>query len=400
MKWSSPCPYLCSLLPLLLTTMVRATVQLPDSPAASPDLAPLHNLQRHLVDLARDVLPSVVTVRGFERIGRVAGAMPAAAAGASGWMVAKPGETDYPGFQCLGTASGFFAGEAGDVLTCLHPLQGKDGKLADLVEIEAEGVRILSDIVGIEPTLDLAVLHPAVFSSWQRPAMKPIPFGDSDALACGSLLFGCGDPPGPRRILAMGLLVGKPSRDCYQDLMEATYLQASMVLSPLAYGGPLVDLDGRVVGILSRTSADAAADPLGSQLGSVSALPSKILNGLHDAIRTAGTRRSPWLGFAVTSQAELVASRGFAAVQAMDRPRQGIAIENVFQPSPAATAGIEPGDFLTRFDGVEIFAPVDFQRQLYLAGVGATVQLQFYRKGKTLTMALTVDGRPIEATPR
>ena len=195
----------------------------------------------------------------------------------------------------------------------------------------------------------------------------------------------------------MGLLSAKPSRDCYQELMSATFMQATMFVPPGAIGGPVVDLDGNVLGILTTLDAGASAVLVP---GTAWALPSKITAGLYDAIRTAGTTKSPWLGFSVMSRAEIATARGFAAFQAMKKPPHGILLENVFAPSPAATAGLKPGDFLTHFAGVEIHAPVDFQRQLYLAGVGREVELVMFRDGETFRSTLPIEARPPEAKPR
>ena len=204
-----------------------------------------------------------------------------------------------------------------------------------------------------------------------------------------------GDPAGPERFLGTGLLAGKPARDCYQELLSAMYMQATIAVHPGAYGGPLVDLDGKCVGMLSRME-------LGGALSTTSAwaLPSKILQGLYESIRAAGTQRSPWLGISAMSRAEIATTRGLATFQAMQKPKHGILLENVFDPSPAFAAGLRPGDFLTHMAGVEIHAPVDFQRQLYLAGVSRKVTLRSWRDGAETTQELTIEARPAAAKPK
>jgi S1-C subfamily serine protease len=357
------------------------------------------SLQDEFSAVVRKTAPGIVAIRTFVRGGADshAGTPAEAAARTAGWAIAEERAADYPGFRLHGTASGFFTGGAGDVLTTLLPLRVDGDRLVDLVEIEThDGHRLLADVLGIEPTLQIAALRPAVADSWVLPKTASLPFADSDALPLGSWLLAAGDPAGPERFLATGLLVAKPSRDCYQELMSATYMQATMTLHPGAFGGPLLDLDGRVVGILSPLPvAGLAAHP-----STTWALPSKLVEVLHDAIRTAGTSRSPWLGIAVMSRAEIVATRGFQAFQELAKPPHGILLENVYAPSPAAAAGLQPGDFLTHFDGREIHAPVDFQRQLYLAGVGRTATLRIWRAGKASVHELVVEVRPPEAKPR
>ncbi|MCU0867273.1 MAG: S1C family serine protease [Planctomycetes bacterium] len=398
-------------------SMLCALAALPPCLAQEPTPAPTNGsnplavpataiaVQRDLVALAKATFPGLVTVRTFVR----GASEPTAAAGpsdpatplppTSGWIAAPSAERDYPGFRPHRHGSGFFVSKDGEVLTGLQPLQVQGEQLADLVEIETmDGHRVLCDVVGLEPTLGLAVLRGAVFPSWAKPDFRPLEFGDSDACEIGSIVLGCGDPLGPERYLGFGLLVAKPSRDCYQELMSATYMQATLFVPPGAFGGPLVGLDGKVLGLLSRLEIEGVGDL--STPGSAWALPSKILQGLYESIRTAGTTRSPWLGLSVMSRAEIATTRGLPVFQQMQKPPHGILIENVFTPSPAATAGLRPDDFLTHFGSVEIHAPVDFQRQLYLAGVGSTVELKFFRKGEVFTHSLSIEARPEAAKPR
>lgn len=418
-----PLPFL-QVLPLLLAGLVSA--QETSSSTPTVPLAPTaKTLQNEFVALARTVFPSVVTVRSFVRVAVEASAkatspdgapastkppnptsptstlptstppatQPANAAAAENRWVVPPDDRDYPGFRLHRGASGFFVAAGGEVLTGLHALQREDGTLADLVEIETNtGQRAIAEVVGIEPTLQLAVLRAVVFHDHTPPPLPVLAFGDSDATEPGQWLLGVGDPVGPERFLGIGLLVGKPSRDCYQELMSATYMQATLTVPDGAIGGPLVDLDGKVVGILSKLD--------GNGPGSAWALPSKILEGLHQSIRTAGTSRSPWLGWSVMSRTEIATVRGLKAWKELPKPPHGILIENVFAPSPAHAADVRPGDFLTHFAGVEIHAPVDFQRQLYLNGVGRTVTVTMWRDGQSITKELQIEARPAAAVPR
>lgn len=402
-------------LPWLLAGLASAQATSPST--ATVPLAPTAKiLQNEFVTLARTVFPSVVTVRSFVRVAAAAGATTEAADGAAAsttppnpttstptqpadaavaenrWVV-PPDDRDYPGFRLHRGASGFFVAAGGEVLTGLQALRRDDGTLADLVEIETNtGQRAIAEVVGIEPTLQLAVLRAAVFQEHTPPPLPVLAFGDSDAAEPGQWLLGFGDPIGPERFLGIGLLVAKPSRDCYQELMSATYMQATLTVPDGAIGGPLVDLDGKVVGILAKLD--------GNGPGSAWALPSKILEGLHQSIRAAGTSRSPWLGWSVMSRTEIATVRGLKAWKELPKPPHGILIENVFAPSPAHAADVRPGDFLTHFAGVEIHAPVDFQRQLYLNGVGRTVTVTMWRDGQSTAKELTIEARPAAAVPR
>ena len=122
-------------------------------------------------------------------------------------------------------------------------------------------------------------------------------------------------------------------------------------MHPECYGGPLLNVRGEVIGILLPLRSRFGALPIEPARGLEFALPSNVLSGLYNSLRQVGSARSPWLGFAVMSRAELLKDKGPEAFAAMPKPRFGIYIENVFSPSPAAAAGLQPGDFLVKFDG-------------------------------------------------
>jgi S1-C subfamily serine protease len=96
----------------------------------------------------------------------------------------------------------------------------------------------------------------------------------------------------------------------------------------------------------------------------------------------------------------LIRERGADAFEKLAKPRHGIYIENVFQPSPAFAKGIRPGDFLVQFGENTIRTPLDFQKFLYLAGIGAKVKLKMWSKGKEQILELDVKPRPANAKTR
>ena len=356
--------------------------------------------QRAFVEVARRTQPSVVTVRAYvKKPAAAAAAVEASGPAAAGWMEGEV--VEYPGYELLAAGSGFFVDPSGDVLTCHHVLQRPDGTPADLFELELQdNSRVIAELVGAEPTVNLAILHAMVFPNGHARDCKPLAFADSDLLECGQWTLGFGDPVGPEKFFAVGTFITRPTRDCYQDHLSAFFLQTAMVAHPQAHGGPLVDLDGRVVGVLAPRKPTPGLVSTEPRFGIEYALPSKIVAGLYDSIRQVRSFQSPWLGFSVMSRAEIATQRGIEAFHAMNKPRAGILIENVWKAGPAAKAGILPGDFLCGFDGTRIFTPVDFQKCMYLSGIGKTVKLELFRDGEVRHAELTIERRPAEATPR
>ena len=81
-------------------------------------------------------------------------------------------------------------------------------------------------------------------------------------------------------------------------------------------------------------------------------------------------------------------------------PRIGVYIDDVYEPSPAAAAGVRIGDRLISIDGNRLVSVSAFQRWLYLSGIGRTITLEIFRDGQVLEKQVTVAERPDAARPR
>ena len=365
-------------------------------------------LQQHFGRLAARSYQTVVTVTGYQKsVQPVMMLQPTEAAAnpvdelqEEGWAAATD-EDLYPGYRPTGVATGFVVQADGEILTCLHALQKPDGTFADLIDVQTHDLRhTICELSAAEPTLNIALLRMVTMSAEHPPKFEVAEFGDSVAALPGHYAIGVGDPSGPEQYFGVGYVTPPPSRDCYQENMTATYLQASLRVHPECYGGPLLNVRGEVIGILLPLRSRFGALPIELARGLEFALPSNVLSGLYNSLRQVGSARSPWLGFAVMSRAELLKDKGPEAFAAMPKPRFGIYIENVFSPSPAAAAGLQPGDFLVKFDGEYVQSPILFQRFLYLAGIGADVTLEIHRDGETFERRLRVEERPKSATQR
>jgi serine protease Do len=164
---------------------------------------------------------------------------------------------------------------------------------------------------------------------------------------------------------------------------------------PGAAGGALVDIHGAVMGMIVPYDQQSSGETAG---GIVYAVPMSIATGIFESLKVARSFESPWLGVSVLTVAEyraLMQSRGLS----WDREMRvlGVYVDNVFEPSPAARAGIEVGDFLIKLDGRKLPSVFDFQKSLYLTGIGRTVTVEIYRNGEMLSRQVTIEDRPSEA---
>jgi S1-C subfamily serine protease/mono/diheme cytochrome c family protein len=309
----------------------------------------------------------------------------------SAWMAANADAVRYPGFRPIRRGSGLLIDDQGFVVSCDHWLRDDSGKPVALAEIElSDDSRAVGALVGAEPMLDFAVLRIAGAVPEPPPALE---LADSDRVETGHWVIGLGDPPGPDRSFAVGLIASAPQRQCYQAELSATRLQSSLIVPPAALGGPVVDIQGQVVGISVRQEAEPGSPP------ETSILPINLVVTLLEALKVSHSERSPWIGVSVLELPVVRQRLGAKAAQA-HIPPTGVQIDDVFDPSPASRAGVRPGDFLVGLGGHPVFAVGDFQTWLYVAGIGTPVDLELVRDGQPMRVSVTIDARPPSATTR
>jgi len=394
----TPFPRLAPAVLLLLTGLsaVGATAPQPGRAEVPAGVTQATQLQDAFADVAGRVFPCVVLVTSYERT--PPNAPPTTPNEPPGGAWQESHSNGYPGFTKLASGSGFFIDAAAHVLTLRQLVTRSDGSFADLVDIEtSDGMRALAQIVGVEPTLDLAVLEFAITPTNGPRKLPAATIGDSDSVLTGHWAIALGEIEGPGRVFVPGSVSSTPERQCYQDEMSATFmLISSPGLHPEAYGGPVVNIRGQVIGVSMPTGSIGV---MGN--GLARAMPIDIVLPVYKGIIQNQSARSPWLGVSVL---EMSAWRNQftdpAVLEAQPRPRIGIYIDNVFDPSPAARAGIQVGDFLVRLNGTLLTSAYRFQEQLYLAGVGHAADVEVFRGGQTLRMHLTVEERPAAAVPR
>ena len=237
----------------------------------------------------------------------------------------------------------------------------------------------MADVVGDDPYTDLALL--------QLPGTlpKPLELADSNALRVGTLVLAVGSPFGLARTVTLGIvsalgriLLGPRGRS-----IEGV-IQTDALLNPGNSGGPLLDLDGRVVGI------NTAIHPAGQ--GLCFAVPSNTARFVIDEIATHGRVRRAFLGVVaeeVVLPATAVERNGLAG------PR-GVLVRGVEPGSPADEAGLITGDVLVRVAGKSIATVSDLHRLLVREVIGRRLEVDVLRSGNWKTFRVS----PGELTAR
>jgi serine protease Do len=286
------------------------------------------------------------------------------------------------------TGSGTIITKDGYILTN-HHVAGRATRLtcrlADREEVDAE-------LVGTDPLSDLAVLKLDLSS--RRDPKAPLPyakFGNSDKLKVGDVVLAMGSPAGLSQSVTKGIVAntemispggsGGMQLDGENVGELVRWIGHDAVIYPGNSGGPLVNLQGEIIGV-----NEVGIGSLGG------AIPSNLAQAVAKEIIATGHLSRSWTGLGVQPLLKKMAGDN------------GVLVAEVMPKSPAAQAGIEPGDFITNYNGIPVVAsrsPEDipvFNRLVLTTPVGATVTLQGSRKGEPRTWRLqTVEREPKEA---
>lgn len=325
------------------------------------------DLQEVFANVAEQTFPSVAGISAYRSApGKVADKRDL------GWREAS--RDGHPGFDRIGQGSAFVVSDQGFLLTAHSLLRDvKTGRMADRIEVELGDERLEGRLVGAEPSINLAVLKVE-----HRGAFQPVTIGDSNSAAVGHWAIAIGDPPGPGTVFATGSISAVPERECYQEQRSATLLRSSAQVPAGAVGGPLLNIYGEVIGISLPQQFRGWSD---------FALPMELAMTLYEPLLVRESIRSPWIGVSVQTRGS-------------ERPLDGLLIDDVFDPSPASRADIRVGDVLLYLGPDKVATVGDFQRWLYLNGIGATVEIKIWREFEISKRTITIEERPASAKMR
>ncbi len=260
-----------------------------------------------------------------------------------------------------GSGSGFVFAPDGLVLTNSHVVDG-----AQAIHVTTiEGERLTADLVGDDPHTDLAVLRVTA------PALRAAPLGDSTRLRPGQLVVAIGNPLGFQHTVTAGVVsaLGRSLRARTVRLID-NLIQTDAALNPGNSGGPLVTSRGEVVGVNTAVI-------LGGQ-GIAFAVPSATATRVISALLRFGRVRRGWLGVAGQDTA---IPRRVSHAHGLPADR-GLGVTAVSDDSPAAQAGVQPGDVIVDFDGAAVSGADDLHRLLTEERIDRRVPMRLLRHGE------------------
>ena len=284
---------------------------------------------------------------------------------------------ELPAAQGGGVAggAGFIADARGFVVTNEH-LVSVQGKLS--VVLNDGEIRPAELVSHDAPFTDLAVLRiPA-------GGLTALDLGDSEALALGETLIALGSPDiDYRNSVTVGVVSGLGRRKLLGGIYREDLIQTDAAINVGSSGGPLVNLRGEVVGVVSFRDI-GAEDPL---FGISFAISSRTMRPIVESIIDRGEYPRPYFG---VEHEDIDADAAQALGLGVDR---GALVGRVFGGSPAEKAGIRVGDVILRLGQTELDAATPFLNALARVSPGARVSVQLLRDGRALEVT-------VEVTPR
>jgi S1-C subfamily serine protease len=271
-----------------------------------------------------------------------------------------------------GSGSGFLFTPDGYLLTNSHVVHG-----AQMITVRLnDDTRFGADLVGSDPDSDLAVLR--IGSPGALPYAQ---FGDSAALRVGQVAIAIGNPLGYSKTVTTGVVsaLGRTLRATSGRLMHDV-IQTDAALNPGNSGGPLVDSKGRVIGVNTAMIPQAQAICFATGINTAKWVIAQLF--AHGRVRRAYIGVSGATAPIATRVVRHFGLPGATAVHVLE----------TVPGSPAAEAGVEPGDRMIALDGVAVDGIDGLQRLLDAGRIGRDCELQLLRRSSVIRVKI----RPIE----
>jgi serine protease Do len=320
-----------------------------------PAPAPARDLVSYR-DVVKKVLPAVVSIQTRSR---------------------KPKAPPVPFEQAPARddfGSGFLVASTGVVLTSFHIVQDAEQVLIKL----HDGRKFPSKDIRGDVRSDLAI----VLLDTKGAALPFLELGDSDAMEIGDRVLAVGAPFGLTGSVTHGIVSGT-GRDLNINLYE-DFLQTDAAINPGNSGGPLINLDGKAVGVCAAIKSRS-----GGFQGVGLAVASNLARGVVEALRKDGIVHRAYLGLQARDLEPDIAAR-----LGVPKDAGGIVVAQVFANTPADKAQLQPGDILTRIDGKPVRTAKALQALVAPLPVGKTVEVEVVRDSKTTTTQALLEEQP------
>ncbi|WP_205525857.1 trypsin-like peptidase domain-containing protein [Pyxidicoccus trucidator] len=264
------------------------------------------------------------------------------------------------------TGSGFVLTPDGLVVTNNHVVAGARQIAVRL----SDGREFPAEVVGRDASTDVALLRLSGAGLGNLPAVY---LGDSDRLEVGDWVLAIGNPFGLDHSVAHGMISAKERVLGVGQFDD--FIQTDALINPGNSGGPLFNMKGEVVGVTTAIISQ------GQGIGF--AVPINLVKDLLPNLRENGKLERGWLGVVINDDGG-------------NGERRAPVVKDVYKESPAATAGIRPGDRLVAVNGRTIGSYLQLLRKVALLAPGTEARLTLMREGVTKEVTVRLIVRPAQ----
>lgn len=334
---------------------------------------------RTFADIAKKVQPAVVSIKTKTKATQTAARESTPPNDGSDLMDFLRRQMQQRPVQAVG--SGFIVDKSGYIITNAHVV---DGMAKINVKLDT-GEEFPAKVIGTDEQTDIAVLK--IDARRELPVAK---FGDSEKTEVGDWVLAIGSPFDLAKTVTAGIVSQKQRETPYASVFQR-FIQTDAAINRGNSGGPLINMDGEVVGVNSQIATST-----GDYNGVGFALPSREAEYVYGQIVKSGKVRRGYLGVLLDSvQSE------FAAVYGLKEAKGSIVTDVRDKQGPAALAGLKVGDVITQFNGQPIDNAQDLIGRVATTLPDQTINLSYLRENgagfETRTATIRLGERPTRA---
>ena len=274
--------------------------------------------------------------------------------------------------ESTATGSGFIVDEEGTVVTAAHVVD----EASAVKVILQDGTVRSAEVLGVDDATDVAVIR---FDP-EGIELQPLELGDSSSLKVGAAVAAIGAPFEYAWSFSTGIVSGLDRTiEAPNGFTVSHAIQTDAAVNPGNSGGPLLDSEGDVIGVVDQIATDGSAD---QSSGVGFAVPSDLVASELNELERGETVEHAYLGVSTGTTSE-----GTAGAQ----------VAEVVQGSPAAEAGLEQGDVITALGEETIASTEDLVAAIAAREPGEAVSLEVERDGRTTSLKVTLGTQPAES---
>ena len=268
----------------------------------------------------------------------------------------------------IGSGTGFIVSDDGFIVTNHHLIKDATEIVVEMYA-DSGDKQYSAELVGCDPRTDIAILK------IEGKGLPYLIFSDSDKIEQGQMIVAIGHPLRLRDSVTVGVISAKHRKNLeIADIGD--FIQIDAGLSSGNSGGPLLNIDGEVVGVNT-----AIIPPSSRNMGVGFSVPSNIAKMVYEHVKATGTVNRGYLGVSVQDlTADLI--EGFG----LKKNTKGALVSDVAKNSSGLKAGLKSGDIVIEFDSMPIKSVKNFQIEVGKLPAGKKCQIKIFRDGKQMML--------------